>query len=200
LFEREWRNYLDLVTVLPQPGCVAPALVSESKVEADDPMLDVHARPEQFDELLRAKARERPIEAEDDRVLHASGLQQRQLLLQRGDRLRAVGRVEHAARVRLERDERGCGSGLGRGRDGAADDFGMAKVDAVEAADCDGDPTDVADGQPQVCLETPRNRRLRRDCAGTPWSQDNTFAGTNVRRSGSVWPCAINRPPASCAR
>ena len=75
-----------------------------------DPRSAVSA--EHFDELLRAKARERPIEAKDDRVLYAGRLEQGQLLLQRGDRLRAVGGVEHAARMRLERDERGSGAGL----------------------------------------------------------------------------------------
>ena len=111
-FERERRNDIHLVPVLAQPRGVASALVAEREVEADDPVPDVHPRAEHFDELLRAKARERPIEAKDDRVLYAGRLEQGQLLLQRGDRLRAVGGVEHAARMRLERDERGSGAGL----------------------------------------------------------------------------------------
>ena len=180
--EREGRNDIHLVAVLAQPRGVASALVAEGKVEADDPVLDVHPRAEHFDELLRPKARERPIESEHDGVLHARRLEQRQLLLQRGDRLRAVGRVQHAARMWLESDESGSGARLRSGRDCAADDVGMAEMHAVEAADGDGDRTDVADRQPEVCL------------------QDNTFSGTKVRRSGSVWPSAISLPPASCAR
>ena len=52
-----------------------------------------------------------------------------------------VGRVEHAARVRLERDERGGGAGLCLAAATVrANDVEVAVVDAVEAADGDAPP------------------------------------------------------------
>ena len=70
--------------------------------------------------------------------------------------------------MRLERDQRRlCVFGprrLGQ----ALEDLLVAKVDAVEAADGDGDTADGAGGQAQVGLQL------------------STFSGTKVRRSGSV--------------
>jgi len=68
-------------------------------------------------------------------VLDARPFEQRQLLAQGGDRLRAVGRVQDASRMRLEGDQ-GRRSVLARRRgDRPTDDVEVTKVNAVEAAD-----------------------------------------------------------------
>src|SRR5207249_1885170 len=58
----------------------------------------------------------------------------------------------------------------------------VAEVDAVVAAHGESHRPDGSGGQAEMDLQL------------------NTFSGTNVRRSGSVWPSATSRPPASCAR
>jgi hypothetical protein len=55
----------------------------------------------------------------------------------------------------------------------------MTDVNAVEAADGEGHRSDRARGEPKM------------------YFQDSTFSGTKVRRSGSAWPRATSRPPAS---
>src|SRR5712691_12812150 len=109
-------------------------------------------------------------------------LDQRQLLLQRGDRLRAVGRVEHAAWVRLECDQGRLGVFFSGRLDGVTDHLCVAEMHAVEAADGNDDRADRARGQPEMHFQV------------------RTFSGTKVRRSGSVCPRATRRPPESWAR
>src|ERR1700682_4594702 len=112
-------------------------------------------------------------------MLDAKRFHERQLLLQGRDRLRAVGGVEDTPRMRLEGDEgRLRAICLGRGA-GATDDINGTKMHAVEAADGDGRGSDRARREPQMDLQV------------------STFSGTNVLRSGSRWPSATRRPPAS---
>jgi hypothetical protein len=85
--------------------------------------------------------------------------------------------------MRLERDQRGCRSSLPRRIDRATDDVEVAEVDAVEAAD----------GQRNGADRLARQSNVNLGFA----AQLSTFSGTNVRRSGSVWPSATRRPPAS---
>ncbi len=51
------------------------------------------------------------VKAHHDRVLDSGGCDERELFLQRGDRLGAVGRVQDTARMRLERHKRGLRAG-----------------------------------------------------------------------------------------
>ena len=83
-------------------------------------------------------------------MLDPQRLHQRELLLQGRDRLRAVGRIEHASRVRLERDERwlraicfGCGHG-------APDHIHVTEMHAVKAADGEGRGSDRARRKPEM--------------------------------------------------
>src|SRR5579872_244274 len=115
-------------------------------------------------------------------MVDAGGLDELELFVERGDGGRAVRGVEHAARMRLERDERGLAARLSRAGDGVPDDVEVAEVHAVVAADREGDRPYVIGRKPEMCLQ------LR------------TFSGTKVRRNGSVWPSATRRPWESCAR
>jgi hypothetical protein len=55
--------------------------------------------------------------------------------------------------VRLERHQRRLGSILCGGGDCAPDHVGIAEVDAIEAADSEGDRADRARGEPKVHLQ-----------------------------------------------
>src|SRR5206468_3283232 len=122
------------------------------------------------------------IEADDNRVVDAALAYQRELLLEGRDRRRAVRRVEHTTRMRLEGDEgRSCVE-LARRVDRIVDDIGVAEMDPIEAANCQ------RDGPDRIRRETDMDLQL------------STFSGTNVRRSGSVCPRATRRPSVSCAR
>src|SRR5260370_32445364 len=122
------------------------------------------------------------MEPQHDCVADAGLADQGELLLKRGDRLRAVGRVEDAARMGLERDQRGFVLHLGRCAHGVADHVEMTEVHSVEAADGKRHTSDRTRRQPEMNLQL------------------NTFSGTKVRRSGSVCPRATSLPCASWAR
>src|ERR1700737_328312 len=109
-------------------------------------------------------------------MLDAVRLDKCQLLLQSGDGLRAVGRVEHTARMRLERDQRRLSTLRPRRLDGLREHCRVTEVHAVEASDGHRDGADRARREPEM------------------YPQLSTFSGTNVRRSGSVWPRATRRP------
>src|SRR5260370_32273806 len=122
------------------------------------------------------------MEPQHDCVADAGLADQGELLLKRGDRLRAVGRVEDAARMGLERDQHGFVLHLGRRAYGVADHVEMTEMHSVEAADGKGHTSD------RTCRKPEMNLQL------------NTFSGTKVRRSGSVCPRATSLPCASWAR
>src|SRR5205823_5668442 len=82
----ERRYYLDTVPVRPEPFGVARAATSEREVEPDDPGLDVHHRDQSVDELLGRKLRQLSVEAEDDRVLDAGGINEAKLFAECCDR------------------------------------------------------------------------------------------------------------------
>src|SRR5438270_5388642 len=178
----EWRNDIDGVSVAAQPVGVACASAAECKIKADHPAPDVHRRGQTLDELMRRQRRELAIEAKHDRVLDAGFLDQRELFLQRRDRLRAVGRVENAARMRFEGDERRSSLQLRPGPHRVFDHVEVAEMHSVEAANRQRHPAD------RTCWQSKMDLQL------------STFSGTKVRRRGSVWPSAMSRPSASCAR
>ena len=81
--------------------------------------------------------------------------------------------------MRLERDEGRLCANLVSRVNRVTDDVQVTAVHAVEAADGERDRADVGGRESEVD------------------PQVNTFSGTNVRRSGSVWPSATSRPSAS---
>ena len=103
----EWRHDLDRVAVAAQPLGVTGAPAAEREVEADHPLADLHRDAQPIDEFLGRQRRQLPVEAKHDRVLDARLFDQGKLLLQGGDRLRAVRGIEHASGMWLERDQRG---------------------------------------------------------------------------------------------
>src|SRR5205823_5038368 len=181
-FEGEGRHHVHLMAGRAKPFDVALPFLAEREVESDHPALELHHRAQAPDELVRGERGQATVEPQHDGVLDAGRLDQRQLLLECGDGLGAVRRIQHAARVRLEGDQGGRGTAFSGRRDGALEHVKVAHMHAVVAADGDGDRTDRAFGKPKVSLQL------------------NTFSGTNVRRSGSVWPSATRRPPESWAR
>src|SRR5712692_8191949 len=180
--DEERRHHVHHVTVVAKPARAALALAAEREVEPDHPPAHVHHRGELVDELLWRQGRQGSIESQHDRVLDPSRLDQRELLLQGGDRLRAVGGVEQTSRVWLERDQGRLGFFVRGPCHSLPDHLGMAEMHAVEAADRERNAADRARGQPEMYLQL------------------STFSGTNVRRSGSVWPSATSRPAESWAR
>src|SRR5450759_4959531 len=105
-FDLERRDDLDLMSVLAQPVRAASASPPEGEVVADDPGPQLHHRREPVDELLWRERGQLTVEAQDDRMRDARRLDQRELFLERRDRLRAVGGVQDAPWMRLERDQR----------------------------------------------------------------------------------------------
>src|SRR5229473_2549071 len=180
--DEEPRHLVHQVTAVAKPARAALALATKREVEPDHPPPHVHHRGELVDEFLGRQRGQCTIESQHDRVLDAVCLDQRQLLLQSGDRLRAVGGVEQAARVWFERDQGRLRLLAGGRSHRLIDHLGMAEMDAVETADGERNGADRARWQPEV------NLQLR------------TFSGTKVRRSGSVWPSATRRPVKSWAR
>lgn len=83
-------------------------------------------------------------------MLDAGGADQRKPFLEGRDRLGAVGGVEHAARMRLERDESRLRVLSRGGGHGAADDVKVSEVDAVEAPNCERNRPDVTGWKPQM--------------------------------------------------
>jgi hypothetical protein len=81
-------------------------------------------------------------------MLDSQRFHERQLLLQGRDRLRAVGGVEDASGMRLEREEGRLRAVSLGGGDSAADDIDVTEMNAVEAADSDGRGPDRARGEP----------------------------------------------------
>src|SRR5260370_7679940 len=151
-------------------------------MEPDHPGAVLHRRGKPVDELLGRERRELAVEAQHDRVVDPGGADQSKLLLKGSDRGRTVCGVEDTTRVWLERDQRGLAFDLRGTANRVPDYVEMAEVDPIEAADRQRHRSDWRSGKSEMDLQL------------------STFFGTKVRRSGSVCPSAISRPPPSCAR
>ena len=166
--ESERGHDVNLEAVRREPFGVAGALTPEGEVESDHPATQLHHRLEPVDELPWRQGRQRAVERQHYRVLNSRGFEQRELLLQGRDRLGTVRGIEHAPRVRLERDQGGLSFHLPGCSDDATNHVCVTEVDAVEAPHRDRHGTNRARRQPSMNLQV------------------RTFSGTKVRRRGSV--------------
>src|ERR1700694_2425982 len=107
----------------------------EPVVLADDDTTDFDATQEPLHERCRAQGGDLRRERDHDDVVEAELIQQPGLLLESREKWRAMVRVDHAPRMRLERDQHTGGTGgVGAGDERLQQGL-VAAVDAVEAAD-----------------------------------------------------------------
>src|SRR5205807_5203626 len=84
---------------------LAPCTVAE--IRADEDVARAMAAREPLGEVARAKAREAPVEALDDRAVDAARRDERKLLGKAREARGCLGRREELARQRLEGEDRG---------------------------------------------------------------------------------------------
>ena len=86
-------------------------------------------------------------------MLEARGLDQREFFSQGGDRLRAVGRIQHAAWVGFKGDQSRSRAAGRRCFHCSADDVEMSEVDSIKAADRQRHRPDRTRGEPNMKLQ-----------------------------------------------
>ena len=134
------REHLEagLGTELAQEGDVAPALMAEVEVLADDhgagaETPDQHLR----DEVLGRLGGAGLVEVHDRGDVEPGGVQQLQLLVEVGELGRGRFRPHDEGRVLVEGDDRGPGVEVAGQAADLVDDRAVAEVDAVVGADRD---------------------------------------------------------------
>ena len=103
----------------------------------DDHAPQVEALAQPLEELVGGPPAELAGELENDQTIEPGGVEERGLLVERGQPRRTVVGVEDAPGMGVEGDEDGLAAVLTGRTDHAVDDPAMAAVDAVEVPDAE---------------------------------------------------------------